>query len=70
MYESVDGGISWHPRTDKVMLPEEFLGRTSKFSYLIDDDNFIWIFWSPSAQTGNKTEVWKGKINRLGFQTY
>lgn len=65
MYESVDGGISWRPRTDKVTLPGEFLDRSADFSYLVGKDNFIWIFWSPSDQTEGKTEVWKGRINRL-----
>lgn len=67
MYESVDGGLGWRPRTSKVMLPEAFLNRSADFSYLVDDDDFIWIFWSPSEQTENRTEVWRGKINRLGF---
>lgn len=43
------------------MLPEEFIDRTGYFSYLVDSDNFIWIMWSGS------NDVWKGKINRLGF---
>ena len=67
MYESVDGGISWNPRTEKVMLPAAFLDRTATFSYLVDEDNFIWIFWTPSNETQGQTEVWKGRINRLGF---
>ena len=67
LYESEDNGISWHPQTNKVMLPASFLNRTADFSYLVDRDNFIWIFWGPSSQTDGKTEVWRGRINRLGF---
>lgn len=67
LYESMDGGISWQPRTNKVMLPAAFLNRTAAFSYLVDGDDFIWIFWTPSEQTQGNTEVWRGKINRLGF---
>ena len=67
LYESMDGGISWHPQTEKVMLPKEFLNRTASFSYVVDEHNFIWVFWSQSAQTNGQTEVWRGRINRLGF---
>lgn len=67
LYESLDGGISWHPRTAKVMFPKDFLDRNPEFSYLVDNDNFIWMFWTPSTQTGGRAEVWRGKINRLGF---
>lgn len=61
LYESLDHGITWKKKTSKVMLPEEFIDRTGYFSYLVDSDNFIWIMWSGS------NDVWKGKINRLGF---
>lgn len=67
LYESMDGGISWQAKTEKVMLPAAFLDRTASFSYLVDEDDFIWIFWTPSEQTQGITEVWRGKINRLGF---
>ena len=49
------------------MLPKEFLNRTASFSYVVDEHNFIWVFWSQSAQTNGQTEVWRGRINRLGF---
>ncbi len=61
LYESTDHGITWKAKTEDVTFPEEFLGRTDYFSYTVDSDNYIWIMWSGS------NEVWKGKINRLGF---
>lgn len=61
LYESVDHGITWKERKKMVMLPEEFIGRTNHFSYVVDSDNYIWIMWS------GRSDVWKGKINRLGF---
>ena len=35
---------------------------TLKSSYIIDEEQFLWIIWS---QTG---EVWRGRINKLGFE--
>lgn len=61
LYQSVDHGLTWKPATGKVMLDEAFAGRSDYFSYVVDNDQFIWILWSGSG------EVWRGKINRLGF---
>lgn len=60
LYQSVDHGMTWKT-TRKIMLPEEFIDKTSHFSYVVDTDNYIWIMWSGS------NDVWKGRINRLGF---
>ncbi len=66
LYESVDHGITWKATTANVMLPEEFIGQTDNFSYVVDTDNYIWIMWSGNNNE-RETNVWKGKINRLGF---
>lgn len=60
-YVSEDNGIYWKKVTGNLSFPIQFLGREESFSYVVDQDNFIWIMWSGS------TEVWKGRINRLGF---
>ncbi len=62
LYESIDNGITWRETTEKVMLPEDFKGRTDCCSYVIDANNYIWLFWEGSS------EVWRGRINRLGFE--
>lgn len=62
IYKSVDGGIGWIAQSNKFMLPTEFKGREPHYSYLIDDDQYIWIFWSDGSN-----EVWKGRIGYLGF---
>ncbi len=62
LYESVDNGITWKPTTSKVMLPDDFKGRTEKFAYVVDANNYIWIMWTES------NEVWRGRINRLGYE--
>ncbi len=62
LYESIDNGITWRKTTEKVMLPEDFKGRTDNCLYVVDANNFIWFFWEGS------NEVWRGRINRLGFE--
>lgn len=64
-YVSQDNGIFWKPITTKIMFPEDFEEIYEKaegnYSYVVDNKQFIWIIWS---QTG---EVWRGRINQLGF---
>ena len=66
IYASKDNGISWEAITKKVMFPQEFNTLYEKaggnYSCVVDDQQFIWIMWS---QTG---EVWRGRINKLGFE--
>ena len=64
-YSSIDNGITWEKQTKLVMFPSEFSSlyeqAKGNYSWAIDQNNFLWIMWS---QTG---EVWKGRINKLGF---
>lgn len=65
-YVSQDHGISWKAITEKVIFPQEFNAlyeeAEGNYSCIVDDQQFIWIMWS---QTG---EVWRGRINKLGFE--
>jgi len=65
LYSSIDNGITWEKKTELVMFPQEFTQLYQQaggnYSWAIDQDNFLWIMWS---QTG---EVWRGRINKLGF---
>ena len=65
-FESRDNGISWRTVTKKVMFPKEFTHlyneANGNYSCVIDNKQYIWIIWS---QTG---EVWRGKINKMGFK--
>lgn len=65
-FESRDNGISWRTVTKKVMFPEEFTHlyneANGNYSCVIDNKQHIWIIWS---QTG---EVWRGRINKMGFK--
>lgn len=65
-YVSEDNGISWKAITKKMMFPNEFNAlyeeSEGNYSCIVDDQQFIWIMWS---QTG---EVWRGRINKIGFE--
>lgn len=64
-YASNDNGIGWEKITEKVLFPEEFntlyANADGHYSYIIDNSHFLWIMW------GKTGEVWRGRINRLGF---
>ncbi|NDV57172.1 hypothetical protein D0T85_03480 [Bacteroides sp. 519] len=55
-----DDAIIWKTVTKKFMFNEGFAGR-GDYSSLVDEDNFIWIVWK------DKNEVWRGRLNKLGF---
>ena len=64
-YASKDNGISWEPITENLLFPEEFTTLYEQaggnYSCIVDKNNFVWIIWS------NTGEVWRGRINKLGF---
>lgn len=75
-YTSTDGGLVWNKVEKKVFFHEDFKGRNN-YSMAVDKDNFIWLVWSKGVRTVNDgsnpvaipydDEVWKGRINRTGF---
>lgn len=80
-YTSQDQGRIWKGIDKMVMFPDKFRGRKT-YSTVIDPDNYIWIIWSKGLAEYTETdddddeitittpyddEVWKGRINRLGF---
>lgn len=64
-YVSEEGRI-WKKVEEKVCFPTSFTGR-GEYSYVIDSSNYIWIIWSKTSQKND--EIWKGRINSLGFIT-
>lgn len=47
-----------------------FRGEESDYSMVVDENNFIWIMRSYDELPGaiaNSGDVWRGKLNRLGF---
>jgi hypothetical protein len=59
-YYSV-AGLVWKSVDSLFMLPEQLRGAESDYSMVVDDDNYIWIMRS------SPNEVWRGRLNRLGF---
>lgn len=66
-YGSTDHGVTWKPVSRYVFFPPEFTELYNRaegnYSYVTDKNNFLWIIWSRSG------EVWRGKINKLGFDS-
>ena len=66
-YGSTDQGITWKPVSRYVFFPTEFTDlynhADGNYSYVVDKNNFLWIIWSRSG------EVWRGRINKLGFDS-
>lgn len=60
VYQSRDNGITWK-KTTKFNMPDNFDVSISCMAAVVDENNFIWLF---SAGTG---EVWRGRLNRLGW---
>lgn len=64
-YVSNDNGIGWDKVTEDVLFPEDFTSLYNQagghYSFAIDDNHFVWFMW------GNTGEVWRGRINKLGF---
>lgn len=56
-------GLVWNKIKKKVLFPTGFSGRED-YSMVVDQNNFIWIIWSKGLK---QDEVWRGRINRLGF---
>ena len=72
IYTSVNG-IAWFKTEEKFLFPEAFAGKTN---YSVDIDptvdandkrDFIWVVFGGFG-TGN--DVWKGRLNKLGFNEF
>lgn len=63
-YVSRDNGITWKaPKGFYQRMPGALLGCDVPFAATVDSHNRIWIVCE-----GEKTKVWRGMINRLGFK--
>ncbi len=74
IYQSVTG-IAWQKVKTKFLLPEAFNGKGA-YSVIVqptkkgtatsaDKRDFIWVVFGGN---GAKNEVWRGRLNRLGFE--
>ena len=62
LYASITA-LAWRATEEKVLLPEGLKGVTS-YSMAVDDNRFIWIV---AAGQGTPNAVWRGRLNRFGF---
>lgn len=65
-FQSEDNGISWITIDEDMVFPETFdelyESAHGEYSYIVDENHFVWIMW------GTIGEVWRGRINKLGFE--
>ena len=63
-YVSKDNGIVWKANESYYQrLPKELAGNKAPFAVAVDSRNYLWIM-----NAGEDGGVWKGIINRLGFE--
>jgi hypothetical protein len=68
IYWSMDKGVSWTPADSLIALPEDFRGR-GYASTLVDGEQFLLLFGGKESSGANMLEeMWRGRINRLGFK--
>ena len=71
IYRSSDYGVTWNYIDTLVVLPSSYQARGFA-SMLVDKDNYLMIFGGKSTITTidnqNLNDIWKGRINRLGFE--
>lgn len=69
VFTSIDNGISWQ-RQDSLLNHDskfsDFKGRADASTY-VDPNNNVWVFGGIGEGGTILNEVWRGKINRLGF---
>ncbi len=68
IYVSKDKGINWTKVDELKELPEDFESRAYA-TLIVDENNYMMIFGGKASAVSNHAdEVWKGRINRLGFK--
>ena len=63
IYTSITA-IGWYAQEEKFLPAEQFLGKVS-YSLVVDNDHYIWLVFGGN---GSANEVWRGRMNRLGFE--
>lgn len=67
IYRSSDYGVTWNYIDTLVVLPASYQARGFA-SMLVDKDNYLMIFGGKTTVGGaDLNDIWKGRINRLGF---
>ena len=62
-----DGGVNWSLSDTLVVMPQEFKARGFSSIY-VDKDNYMYLFGGKETNSSNVlNQIWRGRINRLGF---
>ncbi|MCE5226884.1 MAG: DUF5018 domain-containing protein [Porphyromonadaceae bacterium] len=65
---SIDKGVSWALADSMVMLPSAFAGRGYS-SVVVEKNKYMLIFGGKTSNNAaSLNEIWRGRINRLGFK--
>lgn len=64
LFTSEDYGLVWREKLRDARLDYSFEGRTA-YSAAVDGDGWLWMVFS--SKDGRSDEVWRGRVNRLGF---
>ncbi|MDR3260433.1 MAG: exo-alpha-sialidase, partial [Tannerella sp.] len=67
IYRSENKGVTWNLADTLIVLPEDCRAR-GYASVLVDEENFLLLFGGKESNGANMLEeLWRGRINRLGF---
>ena len=67
IYLSTDRGLTWAVSDTMVVMPENFAARGYS-SICMDDEKYILLFGGKTSSSARTMDdIWKGRINRLGF---
>lgn len=61
-WNSTDKGLTWHEDT-VVTVPTDFASSDDALAFTIDANNYVWLV------CGNSAQVWRGRLNKLGWAT-
>ena len=61
-WNSTDKGLTWQEDT-VVTVPTNFQSSDDALAFTIDANNYVWLV------CGNSGQVWRGRLNRLGWAT-
>lgn len=68
MFVSLDNGVSWEPSDSLQVLPADFKPRGFTSIY-VDAQDYMYIFGGKETNNSNVfDQIWRGRINRLGFK--
>lgn len=68
IYRSSDRGVTWKLVNKLIVLPETYRAR-GYASVVVNDDKYMLLFGGKEKRNANVfDELWRGRINRLGFK--